>query len=93
MPHGRAGLHGGAAQMRQQHRVLQLQQARMHAWFFFVYIKPGRSNVPPGERRDSAASSITGPRAVLMSTAPGFMSRSRSAVDQVEGAGTTRAVQ
>ena len=54
LPHGQARLAGGAAQVRQQHDVVQPQQARVQVGLLLVDIEPGGANPARGQGLDQS---------------------------------------
>ena len=91
--HRGAGLERRAAQVRQQHRVLQRDQARMHGRLPLVDVETGGGDAPGPQRLDQrglvdhrAARGVDQHRRRLHQREP-------AGVDQVMGGGATRAVQ
>jgi len=92
-PHRGARLDGGAPEMGSQHDAFVSQQAGLDGGLVLVDVQAGAKITPCPSASASATSSSTGPRAVLTSTAVGFIWRSRSAEISVAGLGRQGHVQ
>ena len=61
--------------MRSEHNVVALKQVRVHLRLSLEHIQTGIRIQPSRNARATAASSTTGPRAVLIRIAVGFIIR------------------
>ena len=78
--HPGAHLRGSAAQVRQQHHVGQIGEARGELRLMFVDVEAGTGEASAREARaTSALSSMIGPRAVFTRIAVGFIAASMAA--------------